>query len=545
VTPTPDTAPSEPLERRGKPNKPNGSTAPLLGAERLSSAPALARALIVSPLSFEAATALLGTYVVLGASDPAHHDWALLANRQVDVWLAPDEREIVALIAAQLLSNGCKVRVIDCPTDAQVRTPAEAQFEDWDSKHTGRWLEDHAVNPQRPVTATASAPMSANEAWQLLELDCDHRGIPHPTIANAAAILSAHPQIKDRIWFDDFRGKVMQTIGGVDKPWTDAEDLQVCIWLQQALKIPKLGLQTALHAIHAVAFQRRRNPLTQWLESLKWDGTARLQHWIHDYLGAPLDDYSQAIGRNWLISMVARAFRPGCKVDHMPVLEGKMGRGKTHSLEILGGAWYKAAPQAFGSKEFFEVIQGAWLIEIPDMVGFGRREHSQIISAITTRYDSYRASYGRHASDHARTCVFAATSEDDEYLQDSRGIRRYWPLRCTHMEPAALSDAREQLFAEAVASFNQGATWHEMPEEHTRREQQQRVQIDPWHERIEAFVAMRSEVTVTDVAVMGLKMRLSDVGRAEQMRISNCLKGLGLACKVERIDSGVRRIYRR
>jgi hypothetical protein len=363
---------------------------------------------------------------------------------------------------------------------------------------------EKSVEPSQAVAQQSQALVT----WQALNLDCDAKNVPHATIANAALILCAHPEIQDRIWYDDLACKVMQTVGGVDSLWSDAEDLQVCIWLQQTLKLPRLSLQTAVHAIQAVAYQRRRNPLTAWLERLEWDKTVRLDSWLSDYLRAPNTAYTQAVGRNWLVSMAARAYRPGCQADHMPVLEGKMGKGKSSALAILGGKWYKAAPQAFGSKEFLEVIQGAWLVEIPDMVGFGKREHSQIISAITTRTDSYRAAYARHATQHPRACIFAATSENDEYLQEARGIRRYWPVRCGDINLELLASMREQLLAEAVFAFKAGALWHEMPELETRAEQVSRVYQHPWTDAIVQYAEAVGEFTSADALRSAIEMDL-------------------------------------
>jgi putative DNA primase/helicase len=216
----------------------------------------------------------------------------------------------------------------------------------------------------------------------------------------------------------------------------------------------------------------------------------------------------------------------------MPVLEGLSGAGKSSALAILGGPWYKAAPQAFGSKEFLEAIQGAWLTEIPDMVGFGRREHTQIIAAITTRADPYRAAYGRVCEDHPRTTIFAATSETDSYLDDDRGKRRYWPLRCTEIRLDVLRSIRDQLFAEATAQFTAGSTWHEVPAEESEQEQLARRIADPWEDAISYYVKGRVEVEMSRLLTDGLALEYARQDRSAQMRAAKVLKTLGFDCKV-------------
>lgn len=480
----------------------------------------------------------------------------IVKDRDVQLW-ALDSRE--ALKAAPALLKVCaSIAVVDTSKDEAGIDFSRVLAQ----RATGDAVADFIRARLKPITQPKKHDKSSNgkgrhvrtspglatafSVWQSLGLECNAQGMPFPTIANAAIVLSAHPEIKDRIWFNDFTRKIMQTVAGQVSAWTDAEDLNVCVFLQQALKMPRMALGTVQHAIQQVAFCRRRNPLQDYLKSLVWDGVERLGSWLADFLGADNDEYTQTLGRNWIISMIARASLPGCKADHMPVLEGKMGKGKSSVLEILGGEWYKAAPQAFGSKEFFEVIQGAWLIEIPDMVGFGRREHSQIISAITTRSDSYRASYARHAEEHPRTCIFAATSENDDYLKDARGIRRYWPIRCTDISLEPLRGARDQIFAEAVHLFGSGSGWYEMPSEVTAKEQQARQEADIWVEPIAYYCAARAEVTVREIAMMCLHIDTEKHDQTIANRVARCLIFLGFSkSKPEWIEGKTTRVYRR
>jgi predicted P-loop ATPase len=179
------------------------------------------------------------------------------------------------------------------------------------------------------------------------------------------------------------------------------------------------------------------------------------------------------------------------------------------------------------------------------MVGFGRREHTQIISAITTRSDPYRAAYGRHAEEHPRVTIFVATSENDEYLKDSRGVRRYWPVRCTDIGLDALGGAREQLFAEATAAFKAGASWHEMPAADTAAEQAERQEADVWLDPISGYCYGKDLVTVADVALHCLEIERGRQSQIDANRIARCLIRLGYACKVERVSGVPVRVYRR
>ena len=399
------------------------------------------------------------------------------------------------------------------------------------------------------------APLDAvtdSGAWSVAELrlECNAGGIPHPTVANVSRLLQEHPDWAGKLWYDGFRDRIMYQPGsGKPIAWNDADDLRATVWCQSVMKLNKVGLQTVVSAVQHVAAVRHRNSVHDYLSGLQWDGVERLATWCADFLGCRQTGYSAAVGRNWLVSMVARAYRPGCQADHMPVLEGKMGRGKSTALEILGGPWYAALGQAFGSHEFQQAIQGVWLAEIPDMAGFARREHSAVIAAVTTRTDRYRASYGRRAEDHPRVTIFAATSESDDYLPESRGIRRYWPLRCEDINLDGLRAQRDQLFAEAKKAYDAGSSWHAMPEDETAAEQEARREEDPWTERIANFVASRSRVSVGDVLELGLDLKAAQCDQTAKRRAARCLVALGWTVAVDktRDDAGRRasvRVYR-
>ena len=397
------------------------------------------------------------------------------------------------------------------------------------------------IRPDGTIEETGSSYVQ----WQSLGLDCNGNGQPFPSLGNTAIVIARHPDLTGKIWLDTFRKQIWHSLQDEPAPFLDADALRLTAWVNQHLRLSKIGVRAVQAAVELVAANNPRNSVTEYLESLTWDGTPRLDHWLSDCLGVEKTAFTMAVARNWLVSMVARAYRPGCQVDHMPVLEGLSGAGKSSALAILGGPWYKAAPQAFGSKEFLEAIQGAWLTEIPDMVGFGRREHSQIISAITTRSDVYRASYGRIAEEHPRTTIFAATSETDEYLDDTRGKRRYWPLRCQEISLGTLTATRDQLFAEATAAFKAGSKWHEVPIDEAELEQSMRHIADVWESTVADFVGGRTSVTVAEVVTTALALDASRQDRQSQMRVSRILKTLGFSCVVERQGGRILRVYRR
>lgn len=503
-----------------------------------------------------------------GANAVRKTDWMPLHGRKVTIWPDADQpgRKAAAQIAGLLAGHATTLQVIN-PNGADPGWDiADAIAGGWGAEQIREWTEKHLEQPisvpglsidsgvnqssgtrhssiDSPSRQSARTSLATDlEASPLVTLadmglECDRNGIPFPTLANASKILQSYQGFKDRIWFDEFRGAIHHTLrSSTPIRWTDAETRSLTVNIQQQLKLPKFTSRLVEEGLHHAAECHRRNSLTEWLDSLTWQGISRLDTWLTDCAGVELNDYTMAVARNWPIAMVARAYHPGCKMDNMPVLEGVSGLRKTQFLGILGGEWYKALSMQFGEKDFLQALRGAWLIEIPDMAGFNRAEHTKILAVITTAIDTYRVPYGREPEDVPRTCMFAATSETDDYLTDARGKRRYWPVRCTDINLDALRTQRDQLFAEAVQRYRQGEHWYEMPHD-AAQEQAARVEGDEWTEAVLVNAdrwwteyqrdPIGSAVTAKRLITSALEIPIGQITTGQCRRVTSILKDAG------------------
>jgi hypothetical protein len=182
----------------------------------------------------------------------------------------------------------------------------------------------------------------------------------------------------------------------------DEDVSQLQEWLQHQ-GLPRIGKDT----IHQAADQRARecsfHPVRDWLESLKWDETKRLTGWLQTYFGAAGNEiYLNAIGRMFLVSMVARVYQPGCKADYMLVCEGEQGIEKSKACAILAGRWFSDALPDIHAKDAQQHLRGKWLIEIAELAAFTRAE-SEALKAFITRdwNDIGRRTAARRSSNHA------------------------------------------------------------------------------------------------------------------------------------------------
>ncbi len=221
----------------------------------------------------------------------------------------------------------------------------------------------------------------------------------------------------------------------------------------------------------AVAREITVHPVRDHLGAITWDGVPRIEAWACRYLGAEDTAFNRSVGGLWLISAVARIFRPGVKADHMLVLEGPQGARKSTALKILAGEdWFTDELPDLGSKDAAMHMQGVWIIEIAEIDAIGKAEVSRIKAFLTRTTDRFRPPFGCYTIDVPRQCVFAGTVNPDTYLRDETGNRQFWPVRRGTIDIDALARDRDQLWAEAVARFRTGAIWWlDTPRAHRRR----------------------------------------------------------------------------
>jgi len=256
----------------------------------------------------------------------------------------------------------------------------------------------------------------------------------------------------------------------------------------------KPALATVISAIELYAKHRTFNPVTDYLNGLEWDGVARLDGWLTTYLGAENNEWAQLIGAKFLISMVARAMRPGCKVDTVLIIEGEQGLMKSTAAEILCGTEYfgDGLPDMH-NKDALQYMSGKWLIEISELSAMRRSEVEDVKRFITAKVDKYRPAYGRNMVSHPRTCVFIGTTNATEYLKDDTGNRRFWPVRCGSIDLERLRCDRHMLLAEAVHCFRTGERWWLAGAENdlAATEQADRMEGHEWEAVIAERIAAR------------------------------------------------------
>lgn len=553
--------------------------------------------LVEGEKSADAARRLIPSMVVLtwpgGSSAWRKAGWDCLKGRSVVLWPDADEPGTKCMweLGHHLLKLCPTVKLILPDDHKDGWDAADALAEGWDFERFKAWtgpriqqvtesagatvgaVYDRApkvagngaaarpvlVNPlpkgssQAAVTKTeenSPAPQSQVSRWMAWNLDRTNNGMPVANLNNAVSVLEHDPTLKSLVWYDEFLQRLLtQYRRGDDvlppREWTEADDINLALYMQRTIGLSKIGKDIVSQAVIAIAFRDVRNCVRDWLDVQAWDQEPRIDHFFEDHFGAAATAYTRAASRNFWLSMVARVYHPGCKVDNMIVLEGEQGIGKSRALQFIAGQWFTEQHESISGKGFFEVLQGKLLIEIGEMDSFSRADITKVKEVVTNPSDRYRESYGRYAKDHPRQCIFVGTTNKDDWNRDETGARRFWPIACRgDIDHDSIRANREQLFAEAVTRYKAGETWWEMPATETVAQQTLRYDADPWLEHVADFIGLRQDISVSEILEDCLKIEIGKVGRFDQMRVAACLRRLGWSKRAEREGAAVRKVWR-
>jgi Virulence-associated protein E/Primase C terminal 2 (PriCT-2)/Bifunctional DNA primase/polymerase, N-terminal len=375
------------------------------------------------------------------------------------------------------------------------------------------WRQDYEASQQQQPPPQP-APPTAKEKYMKgkTALACN--------VGNAILALKQESQLMDAFGYDEMlRAEVLlrplfrDDANFAVRPVTDADITAVQEWLQW-YGFRSLGSIATHEAVKKHAREHSFHPLRDYLNRLQWDGKPRVDKWLSSYLGVEHNAYSAAIGKMFLISMVARIYVPGCQADHMLVLEGPQGILKSTACRVLGGSWFSDnLPDITAAKDAAQHLRGKWLIEIAEMHAISKAEASQLKSFISRTHERFRPPYGRLEVIEPRQCIFIGTSNREAYLRDETGGRRFWPAVTTNIDVEVLAQDRDQIFAEAVALYRRGEPWwpeHEFEQKHIKAEQAARYEGDPWEEPIAIYLDRLHEkkTTILHVAVHALQYEL-------------------------------------
>lgn len=366
-------------------------------------------------------------------------------------------------------------------------------------------INDEAVRHELAMTRLKELSdqwddLPEEETDWLKELSVSAKGTFEATIDNASLVLLHDPELRGRYYYDEFRERPV--VSG-DLPWEKLAKRSSDCWMDS----DDSGLRRHLEkhygiespskirdAVELAMLSCKRHPVREYLNGLTWDGQSRMDTLFIDYLDAADNEYTREVTRKALIGAVARIYSPGCKHDHALVLVGPQGCRKSTTLAKLGRQWFSDSLYTVSGKDAYEQLQGHWIIEMGEMAATKKAELEQIKQFMSKQTDSYRAAYARRTQEHPRQCAFFGTTNDNEFMRDSTGGRRFWPVVVTdkgrELGGMLTDEIVDQVWAEAVMRYEAGEQWYlsERVEQMARKVQEEHTEMNGKQGLIENFL---------------------------------------------------------
>jgi hypothetical protein len=490
--------------------------------------------------------------VMLGRPDPETATVEELREDQVARSEGDVERAQAAVAAAearitalQVEENVIRARLSNARrfgSEDNIRAESEAHARIQNDLRTARGQRRDAESAlraaesraRRTVTLTTADPRVLNT----LMLD-PRTGVPRASLGNVENILRNDGTYNGAYFrYDEFSQKLFY---GQERA-ADHIDTDINLDIERRYNLSS-RTQIVQEAIVSIARSNSFHPVRDYLDGLTWDGTGRLDAMFEQGFGATGSSvFLSEAGVKFAIGAVARIYDPGCKMDTMVVLVGSQGARKSTGLRVLANGWFADSAIPIGDKDSYMLLAGKWIYEIGEMDSFRKAENTRIKAFLSSQVDYFRPPFGRHTIECPRQTVLVGSTNEDQFLNDPTGSRRFVPVRVTQVDVDWLKVHRDQLWAEAVVRYRAGEIfWYENESaERLAQESQPFQQDDVWSPTVYEYVVRRkvTQISVFDVLTGGLGIEVSRATRSDKNRVMHILKHFGCTLHSDTTSKG-------
>ena len=342
-----------------------------------------------------------------------------------------------------------------------------------------------------------------NKGWQG-QFKLDGNGVAKTkSIFNAQLIIEHDENLKNLIAYDEFseqlvKTRASETLKITKGYWNDSDDSMTRAYIERAYNL-LFSKEIISDAVVGSSKNHTVNPVKTRIESVKWDKKPRVASYFIDYLGAEDSEYTRAVTKAWLVGAVGRVYRPGIKFELVPIIEGKQGLGKSTVARNLFPDVFNDSIDGLGmNKDDYQSLNGSWIVEIAELSAMKKTNIDKMKNFISAQSDTYRNSYGRYSMPHPRKCVFIGSTNQRDFLKDSTGERRFFPIHCginkaTKQVWKVDDDEILQLLAEAKEMFDNDEPLYldKQMMKIAKKYQSDAQTIDPMKDAIQDFLEIR------------------------------------------------------
>lgn len=406
------------------------------------------------------------------------------------------------------------------------------------------WLEGYgyAASLFDDLTATGNGvEVSGYAAWPAFSRR-QPTGKIENTIDNAYKAVKCPAFVGMNIRFDLFRDEIMFAPAGSGQwqTFTDADYARLRIKMEQHGFMP-IGRELIRDVVMLVADEQPFDSATIWLNGLEWDGVPRIETFYHTHFGTADTPYTRAVSMYMWTALAGRVLEPGIKADMVPILVGPQGCGKSSGVEALSPDPMFFTEISFAEKDddLARKMRGRLLAEIGELRGLNTKELESIKAFVTRTHENWIPKYREFATQFPRRLVFIGTTNEDEFLADKTGNRRWLPVEVSKVDVKAIKTDLLLLWAEARETFKRlGGVRFRDAERLAASVHETYTIKDAWLETVEKWLDTPDPMTndiprnceflrASDVLRDAIGLNPSHIGKREEMRISNVLQNCG------------------
>lgn len=417
------------------------------------------------------------------------------------------------------------------------------------------WLDGYGyrVDDFEDLTSTEVA-----EPLPLPAFERDKWGRIEATISNAAKAVVRPDFVDIDIRFDQFRDEIMFAPAGSGQwqAFTDADYARLRITMEKR-GFKAVGRELIRDVVLLAADEQPFDSATTWLNGLEWDGVPRIESFYHTHFGTADTPYTRAVSMYMWTALAGRVLEPGIKADMVPILVGRQGCGKSSGVEALSPdpAFFTEISFAEKDDDLARKMRGRLVAEIGELRGLNTKELESIKAFVTRTHENWIPKYREFATQFPRRLVFIGTTNEDEFLADKTGNRRWLPVEVSSVDVQAIKRDLLLLWAEARETFKRlGGIQFRDAERLGASVHEQYTIKDAWLETVEKWLDTPDLMTndiprnceflrASDVLRDAIGLDPRHIGKREEMRISNVLQNCGYKRVQRRVDGKMTRIF--
>jgi hypothetical protein len=388
---------------------------------------------------------------------------------------------------------------------------------------------------------------------------CDPDDVPYHMEAVGKAVVYVRGPENVRLFFErskTWRGRLRWNLRE-DAPELDGRQLRDADLVDLSGAIsrafgwsPAVGKDPLRDGLYRAAHADEYDPVQEWLQAQRWDGVPRLDA-LCASVGLEDNPATRRYLRRWMIGAVARVYRPGCEMQNMLVLVGPQGAGKSRLFKRLAvrPEWYRESEVKLADKDGQLAVLAPWIVEVGELAGMTRAEVDRVKVFVSESESRFRRPYGTLDERHPRRCVFAGTTNEEEFQRDPTGARRFWSVALTRELVLPSPEIVALLWGEARAAYEAGERWYEDAAELAETlgrgaERFAETTLDVHVERLAGELESKGATTMAEVVTLLGERHALNGGNAPTSSIAHALKRAGWILSRTRMDGKMRRIWR-